>query len=318
MASLRLATLFIVAAIVSAPFLWSIVGHYGLRIVNRAPNDWVWPPIASWRTVAAGAVTIRNAIAALGLVLVVRRARSDLGARLLAAWFAAALLLFCYGFVERAVAPRVLPPLLPQYHFYFYLRSIGAVLTGVGVTGMVLAALHVLRRVLPRARVQGHLAAVSLAVVAVTISALGFDGFRNGRAFTEDPFVARQLAETELESRVIERLRRQTPETAVVLATPEEGLHHVTLADRAVVALPAPFSNPYVAFEPRADTLEQLMSLLTARDEVRFLRLAHMHSVTHVLLDPRQLFLLERSGPLPSFLEELSRDGHYAIFAVRQ
>ena len=272
---LDLALILVVALLVSLPLTWSIAGHYHLRIVNRAPNEWTWGALESLPAVVRGSMNVRNMLSLFGLVILVRRASTDIGARLVIGWVATAGILFGYGYVQRGVGIERLPPLLPQFHFFFYLRAAGHLLTGLGAWTLVVT---IDRRVLRAAR-PGRAASIrftDLVMMALTVgfSVFGFSAFKHRLAFQDERAAASMVMLHEFESRVVERLRRQTPVDSVVLASPEDSLREVGPAGRLVVGVPAPFSNPYVDFVARARAQDAMIARFLAHDREQFDALA--------------------------------------------
>ena len=305
------------AALISLPFLWSIAWRYHLHIVNRAPTEWMWMPLASPAAVLRGSIGVRNGIAVLGAATLVDAARRHRGAAAILLWFVSALMLFSYGYLARWVGPDRLPPVLPQFHFFFYMRAAGAIFFGVGAWTLLAASVSVVSRAARVRSAETRRVAAGAALCVLMIFAwIGFHRYRLRDDFDTDRLAARRFTFEESVSRVRDRLRRETPTQAVILATPELSLRLVATAGRAVVAVPAPFSNPYVAFTPRADAQQAMIEAVMARDRERFVPLARASAVSYVLVGPRDLQTVDLSGGVP-FLNEVSRRGGYAIFAVR-
>jgi hypothetical protein len=140
--------------------------------------------------------------------------------------------------------------------------------------------------------------------------------YRDGRPFTVENGAVRQRTFSQFESGLTSRLRGETPPGAVVLAPQEYSLTEVAPSGRSVVAVPATFSNPYVPFVPRARDQDRLLAALMARDSRTFVALARARGVTHVVLGPLELFAYDQDGTF-SAMEERSRQGRFALFAVR-
>jgi hypothetical protein len=313
-----LAIVFGTAALVSAPLLWSIVGRYHLHVFNRAPAGWVWSAIASPWLVLDRSLNVRTALAVTGVVLLIRRVRDSAEARIVLGWCAAATILFGYGYIQRAVAPALPAAFVPDFHFYFYLRAAGCVLTGLAVWEMATRVGAAAAR--SRGASIGSVAAFTAAILAIPVAVFAWsalDRYRDGVAFGEDNAAARRATYAQFDSRLTTRLRDETPADAVVLASPMNSLVGVGPAGRAVVAVPPEFSNPYVPFEPRARDQQQLFAVLMAGKPEAFVEAAAARGVTHVLLGPQELAAFDALGPFEP-LREVSRTGGFAIFAVRR
>jgi hypothetical protein len=310
---LVLSIVFGAALITSAPLLWSIVGRYGLHTVNPAPAEWRWPELDNVSFLLRRFVTFSVLVSAIGLITMVRRLRVSVEARLMIAWVAAALALFTYGAVARSIGSRLLPSLpVPGFHFFFYLRVAGHVLVGIGAWEILTTGARA-----ARLNIRSIAAAPSAAaLIAVAGAALGWPAYRDGRPFTAENAAARRATFLQFDSGLTSRLRSETPPGAVVLASADYSLIDVAPSGRSVVAVPAPFSNPYVAFEPRARDMDRLLASLMARDHQTFAALARARGVTHVVLGPVELFTFDQ-GEAFSAVQELSRQGRFGLFAVR-
>jgi hypothetical protein len=306
------AILFGVAFVVSAPFLASILGHYHLRIENRAPAEWTWAPIASVTVALHGSLSFKNLPGFAGLTLLALRRSADAG--WVRRWVLGSLAGFGYAALLRFPAAGWLPPLVPQFHFYFYLRAAGHVAAGVAVWTAIASLVAIARRGRPQVC---HAAAVAAACLAVAFSRLSFEAFHQRPAFAGDRLVARRLTVAQDDTAVVDRLRRETPPNAVVLASPDLSLMQVGQADRAVVAVPREFSNPFVAYEPRAVDERALMSALILPDHQSFRRLTVRRGVTHVLLAPSEAALVDVAGANRDDVAVISTRAGYVLYAVR-
>lgn len=307
------------AILVSVPLLWSIVGRYHLHVVNTAPAAWAWNGVPSVSGIVGGARHIRSIVALIGVAVLVRRIRVTVEARIVLAWAAGAFILFEYTFIQRSLGPRFPFPLpLPQFHFYFYLRAVGYVLVGVAVWDIITwaAAAAVRRSRLPLAAAPVAASAMVAGLMAA-LAAAESGAYRAGAALTDGVAAARQATFRQFESDLTARLRAQTPPDAIVLASPDESLTDVAPAGRSVVAVPAEFSNPYVAFEPRARAQARLLESLIAHDQHTFVAIARAQRVTHVVLTPAELAAFDEHAGAFDAVRELSRQSGFAIFIVR-
>jgi hypothetical protein len=152
-----------------------------------------------------------------------------------------------------------------------------------------------------------------LLAVGVTVRAT-YDAFQEKRDFQEDRRHALLASAHFAETRLLERLRTETPPDAVVLATSEDSLYRVAPAGRAIVAIPSMQSNPYVPQGPRdADQKAMLKALLTG-DAAALHALADTYGVTHIVLGPDDSATLDTAGGPPDGIREISRLGGYALY----
>jgi hypothetical protein len=306
------------AVIAGAPLLWSIVWRYRLRVVNHAPFDWTWNEmrVEHFASVLATLVTSATGMLAIvGAVVLVRRFRSDGRARLVLCWTVSTVALVGYGYVQQIVAFDRVPPLVPQYHFYYYLIAAGHVLIGVAVWTIVsrLAALlggHI------RSTAVENVAAVGCAAALVgAFVRLNYDAYAKRPDFAEYYREAQTTSRILAKGRVVERLRAETPPDAVVLASTTESLLRVAPAGRRVITMPSEFSNPFVSLGERELDEDRLFAALAAGDAGTFASLAGRYGVTHVMLGPEEA-ALQHDASRTGLLRELSRRGGYILYAV--
>ena len=307
------------ALVVSAPFVYSIVVVYKLRLADTEVLNWVAPHLAVAR---AGSLLYEAWVSPLGVlrtigaIALIRRAPSDRGAVLVVAWTTAAAVLFGYGWLQQLVHFRGLPPLMPQHEFYFHLRATGYMLAGVGAW-VVLTT--VAARMLPsnaRPRYQEAMAgALALLAIYVTVRAT-YETFQGKADFQEYRREALAMSAHFSETRLLERLRTETPPDAVVLATAEDSLYRVAPAGRAVVAIPASQSNPYITQGGRDHDSKAMLKAVLAGDSATLHTLANVYGVTHIVLGPDDTAALDRAGASTAGIKELSRRGGYSLYEL--
>jgi hypothetical protein len=317
------AMVIVTALVVSAPFVYSIVFIYKLRIVATEALNWVAPHLALARAgnlLFEACVSPLGVLRIIGAIALIRRAPSDRGAFLVVGWTAVAALLFGYGWLQQLVHFRGVPSFIPQHEFYFHLRAAGYMLAGAGawviLTTVAAAILRiVVRRSDARLRYQGAIAgALVLVAVYVTVRAT-YDAFQGKADFQEYRREALAATAQFEETRLLQRLRAETPPDAVVLATAEDSLYRVAPAGRAVVAIPSSQSNPYITQGGRDhDDKEMLKALLTG-DSATLHTLADAYAVTHIVLGPDDTAALDKIGA-PNGLKELSRRGGYSLYEL--
>jgi hypothetical protein len=321
----RLAALAMVmgtALLVSAPFVYSIVFMYRLRIVGVETLNWVAPRLAVARAghlLYEASVSPLGVLRIVGAIALVRRARDDRGAFLVVAWIAVAAVLFAYGWLQQLLNFRGLPPFIPQHEFYFHLRAAGYMLAGAGAWVVLTAIAAALSRVLPsearfryREAIAGTLA---LLLIYVTVRAT-YETFQGKADFQEYRREALTTSAHFAQTRLLERLRTETPSDAVVLATAEDSLYRVAPAGRLVVAIPASQSNPYIPQGGRDQDQEAMLKAVLARDSATLHALAATYGVTHIVLGPDDTAALDSAGGPADGIRELSRRGGYSLYEL--
>ena len=311
------------AVVVSAPFLSSIVGHYGLHVLNRDPLDWVWDDLKVDRARGFIAAGLRSPLALLSIVgaaALVRRSRHDRGALVILCWAATTGALLVYGWIRQAISVVSLPQLVPQHHFYFSFKAAVFALAGAGTWTIITAIVGTTVRRTPWPPLQRGetvIAAIVLLVGVYTFIDASYEAYENRPDVQEYAREARGISRKFDQSRVLTRLRDETPPDAVVLASDEDSYYQVAPAGRAVVSIPSIQSNPYVAQGGRDNDQEQMLDALLAHNLAAFDTIADKYGVTHVLLDAKAAAQVELTGT-PQELTELSREGGYTLYARRR
>jgi hypothetical protein len=273
-----------VATLLGLPFWGVIIGRYQLRVVNPVPLAWVAGELAldQLGALVARTPSVRFIGALIGIGgLLVTTSRQP-GARLsLLGWGLVAGGSLVYDFVRQAMA---LPPLLPSWHFYFYLQALEAVLFGAGVLVVARSVSgFASARKAGRAR-QAILARSGEIVVAFLILYVGTRW--KEYASRPDLVINREASIASSKRPEIELyhwLLRKARPTDVVLADPGTSFI-IAAAGRKVVALPELFSSPYVALHRRARDTEQMLAAIERGDSVAFRRLSARYRVGLVAL----------------------------------
>jgi hypothetical protein len=249
------------AVLVAAPFLWSILWRYQLRIRNPAPLDWIWPPMSLPNltgflgTNLSLPATLLAGVALLWLVGGDPRRRE---AKLLAAWALAAAGFFVLSLLREGAG--VGPRLVPRHHFLFYWRAAESALLGSGGA----AALLALGRRLGSPSLDRLAPAALVLAVAAAVAAL-FPSYRERDAFT----AGRRDAERD-DSRLNRQearawIRGHSAPEDVFLAADDLALMIVGPAGRKVIALDAYFSSPYVDWQARHEARDAMVADLRER-----------------------------------------------------
>jgi hypothetical protein len=309
------------ALLVSAPFVYSIVFLYKLHIVDTEVLNWVAPHLAVTRAgnfLYEAWVSPLGVLRMIGAIALVRRASSDRGAFLVVGWTAAASVFFGYGWLQQLLHFRGVPSFIPQHEFYFHLRAAGYMLAGAGAWAVLTTVAALVLRVLPsesRPRYREAVAgALALVAIYFTVRAT-YDAFQGKPDFQEYRREALAASAQFAETRLLERLRTETPPDAVVLATAEDSLYRVAPAGRAVVAIPASQSNPYMTQGGRDHDQKEMLKAVLTGDSATLRTLADAYAVTHIVLGPDDTAALDKNGA-PAGLKELSRRGGYSLYEL--
>ena len=304
------------ALVISAPYLYSIVGRYHLRILNPLPNNWRWGPLDGANVVgliAAQLVWPPTYVALIGFVRFLsskwlygsnldfvrpnkgltppahsetsldaapqlERPSGSTEKELLSLWLMVCLLLLIYSYLQPSLEALGIRAvnITPSYHFFFYLESFKSILFGLGLMAVVEFLLK--RRWKLRDETTTLLALIGISLVIAYPIYLRRDFFR-----ARDESLA--AAERTDEIKAFTWIQQNTLPTDVFLATDTLGLFVVGQSGRKVVSIPPYFSNPYVNWEAREEDRQTLFALLKAGDANGFIDLATRYHVQYVIVD---------------------------------
>lgn len=283
------------ALVVSAPFLLSILGNYGLSLQNRVPTIWLDPSmeLANWRAFMAANLSpsLLNAFFALGLIRILAvRQRAE--TMFILVWLFTALGLFlylAYGWQIMQARGIQIPTILPAHHFLFYFRGAQTLLFGYGVAvlpGILASSVRLLRKLppLPQAEAWTRVRKTVFTVLVASIVVGYYPTFVERDDFIALRERALDMYATQDAVALFGWLRTQTAATDVFLAPDNVGLAIVGPAGRKLVAVDPFFSNPYVDWGDR-DAARRTMweSLATGRCG-RFHEVVEGYRVSHVIL----------------------------------
>lgn len=249
----------VAAVIVASPFLYSIVWHYRLQVLNDGPMGWRWPPVTLSgmpATLRANALLIAAGFAGL---FVVRK-------RIIRIWLGASLALLAYGLARDLVS--WLPPIVPAFHFWRY--TMAALTLLAGATAWMLVE-----------QVFGRYAVVVGAALATTAVALSLPDYRTRFDLVYGQSISARRAP--LHDQLTNFLRKSTSPDSIILGSRGASLMIIGPAGRNVVAVNANWSNPYLDNASVVHARDAMLdSLRTGADE-QFLELAKLYHVTHVV-----------------------------------
>lgn len=312
----------LVALVVATPFLWTILGHYHLAVVNPFPATWLPPSLGleNWRAFASAnlAPSLFNAFFLVGGVRVALTPGFRLERTLLVAWLFVSLSAFVYSAYICQLAAEAgiaLPNPVPAHHFLFSFRVLQVLLWAYGVAWLASLPAWLARRSGAPTAAEGWAApARELGIVCVlagTIAAASFAGQRDREDFEPARARARIINAGPESAELHEWVRNETQSDDVFLVSENTGMGLIGPAGRRVVVVDRFFSNPYVDWESREDDREEMWESLARGACGRFQELARLRSVTYVLV------IVGLSPQLhPCGLEPAFRSGRFAILRV--
>jgi len=278
----------LVALLVASPFLTTIVVHYGGVVRNARPLQWVAPELEldRWSELLARLLSVRGLFALVGLtgLLSVQAEGLEHAKRALLSWGVSVVVGLAYGFAAQLTR---LPPLLPSWHFHFYLCALESVLFGVGVMTFAGRVHHALRRLQDRVspRYAVSRAALSMAAIALAVGGahrlIRYGERTDVVAYRKDSLeIHGKGANSELYLWALDH----TAPSDVILADPVLSLLAFFAAGRKSVALPDAFSNPYVDGKPRRKAARAMLESLKEGRLADFIETARPYAVRFVTL----------------------------------
>lgn len=285
----RFAVVVILALVVSAPYLVSIVGHYRLEIVHRHPTFWIYPEmevanIGRFLNERLSRSLVAPALVGLVALVTTRTARASRAWVL--GWMGLALLFVAYSYVWQIQLARgvVWPSVVPGFHFLRYFNAGESILAAYGIVtvGSALALLvqrwhsgiawgaPLMRRAVP----------VLLTAILAGLSYPAYDR-RIDLTYYRDQ--AKQMFQGPDFDDMFLWVRRELRPTDVVAAPENLSLGLIGPAGRKVLVVDRFFSNPYVNWQVRHQALEALYYGLDRGLCDAFRARANQYHVTHVL-----------------------------------
>jgi hypothetical protein len=273
----------LVASIVSAPYLASILGHYHAHVLNGSPSSWVPSELSGAGLPRYLRYLLKptpvGLVAAVGLIGLIGRLRQKENQLIMAA-AASALLWFIYScvVVYADQSGWRLPPIVPSFHFLYYLRAFESVLFGLGFAAIV--------QVLIRAGATGRLgssAAYALSCVVLLMwVGTRIDDYRSRSDLVDQRAAALTTFKDPDLLGLYQFIHNSTAPSDVFLSADNVGLSVVAVAGRKVVALDRFFSNPFVDWARRSRDRDRMQTLLADGDGPGFMALASRYHVRYV------------------------------------
>jgi hypothetical protein len=279
----RLGVTGIGAVVVASPFLYSIVGIYGLHVANPAPGSWLFSP--SFRDLLSMFVGFSTPVALGGVVWAFWHRKDHPEGRILFAVGAVCLLFVALRYVPVGRATRAAS--VPTHHFVFYLKALEASFFGIGLA----AAAGQLSRLSGyqlgrRGRVVGSL---FFWTIAGLLAAWSYPVYSQREDFTRKRSNALAWQWRVDRLAAIDWIERSTEPSAIFLCDDRTALFAVGPAGRYVLVTDPTFSNPYVSWKVRDARRRRLFTFLERGNGERAREYAGRHDITFIMLDEDRL-----------------------------
>ena len=275
------------AAVVAAPYLASLIGHYRLHILNPLPSGYV-PDFLGLSHVPL--MILRHLeppilVAGYGLWLVGRGRCAAPVRRLLLPWLGLTGLGVLYGYVAVG-ASKVgvrLPQVVPAFHFLFYFKAAAALLCAVGLADLAQRCAGWLAS---RAGVAAAPWAVRLGLTfAAVLALINLPGYLSRYDFAQAPAESRGHAAERDRIALYNWLCAHGWPDHVVLAGNDLALFGVAPAGPNVVAVDPYMASPYVDAGARNAARDRMYATLAAGEAAAFRGEADVYAVTHVVVE---------------------------------
>jgi hypothetical protein len=251
------------------------------------------------------------------------------------AWFGVVVALLAMNAVRLVLenAGVHLLPVVPAFHFFFYLMAIVAIGVGVGVRDASAAIVARFSRGRWAETTAGEAAGGLVACGATLLLVVAwYPKYLERPDFTEIRMEAVSM-NAQLPVDVVGWIRAHTSPDDVFLSTDDTSMYVVPPAGRKVVSTNRYFSNPYVDWVSRDADRARMFKCLAERDVDGFFEVAARYRVRFILLTrDRSRAWLQPAGLVPEDLPDVDaaalaalapfelvfESGRFAILAVRE
>lgn len=279
-----------VAMLVTLPFTYHLLANYRGAIRNWEGVGWqhAHHQLSGFRLLLQDQVSVRGALALLGLSFLGTRHAIARPKSLVLAWPALALGGIAWGYLHEWARPRGynLPILFSSWHFALYLQAAESLLAGLALAGLTSK--------LSRARPE-RLSSARF-VLALVLCGFGLHHYSERADLATNREHAVWRAEREHEA-LSAWILENTSSNDVFLASARQAMFTVAPTARKVLVLPRDFANPYVDPKPR----EALQRALLEAPAAEFRRLALENGIRFIILGPGGI--VEGEGQLKAMLE---------------
>jgi hypothetical protein len=317
-----------IAFVVSLPFTFSILFRYHLRILNSAPSNWLYPPLAIDKLPALLRDNLSwfSAIAGLGLLALVIERENKHRKTLLLTWFVICCVELGLNFLQQATSPTFRLMFVPAHHFLFYLKAIEDLLFGVGLVFICqFLSRNLISRYFGPAVTESksnylkyRIETILIATGIVCFLALALPAYSSRSDFTTAR--AYSLEMQQYKKAYIDAyhwiLINTQPDDVFLSITGDFDLRIVAPAARKVVVMYAPeFSNPYVSWELRRDAAILMTGKLGSHSEDALATLVK-NQVKYIITSPAAAYQLGLAYYTPDLSREFG-EGEVIIYSVQ-
>jgi hypothetical protein len=318
--------LLIPALMISMIFLYFIIWHYRLKILNPMPCSWQWDQltIETFPSVLTGEfLNISGLIAVFGAVHLLTRKKDAEIKNIFVSWLTVCLGCLGYSLLKtniKALTP--LPSIIPAFHFFFYLKALSYVFFGCGVVSIARVTWKALKdNVGFMKKIEYHASnrrfqakAVIYMLIIALLSTYILYAYPRDKKIVESRNVSLSRMSQNHLINAYYWIRQNTGENDVFLCSNHFSMKAVAPAGRKVVATNVYFSNPYVDFKKRKNDRLRMFKNLKTGDIGSFSRLCKKYNTRYVI-ETVSLFGTTHNA-YRKYLTEVFRSGDVVIARI--
>lgn len=308
------------AFIVSLPYSYSILRDYRFHVVNIAPSLYSDPYYAvdALRTFVTDHLTVSNAVALAGLLLLLWQPGKRLEKGFVVCWLFIAGTFLIHSYASRSGMLQRFPfipnQITPPHHFLVSLSGCKTILFGYGFVSLTRHAFGIISRYWARWRqmdtATDHALGRWFPVAAILVLFLAlFPFYLSWKELTRTKDRAAYDADFVNHRAAYLWVLANTNEQDVFLCDQVLACQVIMPAARKLVAIMSIFANPYVGDAARPQDRDAMLAAAAAGNETAFRALERKYDVKYVLLKESQPCLLP-------FVREVFRSGPLAIFQI--
>ena len=224
-----------------------------------------------------------SALVLLGLVVLawsaIRRRERESRVILTVAGISVAGVLYGYLVQYERLAGRLLPTVVPAFHFLYYVGAVAAAGFGIGCATLVRRAEQFFEFARPSRSGMTSPAVIIATVVLVGSIVTTLPAYRARTDFTDFRDSSLTMFQAPALNAMREWLGPNASDQDVFLASDSLGQSVIATAGRKVVAVSKDFSSPYVNWESRRDARDEMFRRLASAEGRRFTELATRYEV---------------------------------------
>lgn len=294
--------------IISMIFLYFIVVHYRLKIINALPTNWIWGLLTLKglpQLLKTELLYLPNLIAIFGFLYLIKKNKDEIAKKISQYWLGIVLAYLGFYFLalELKTIFSKLPLIVPAYHFFFYLKALSYVFFGYGT--VILAGMlgKMIKKRFTfaekwRQLLTGKYLKLS-PVFYLLVAGLGAVYVLTIYEHNEWLKASKDAALHRTSNTPIVQcyhwIRGNTKNNDVFLCSDKFSMRVVGPAARKVVVTHPFFSNPYVNYQERNNDRAKMFKCLKSGEISVFSRLCKKYKVKYIM---ENISVLKKTHPL--------------------